>query len=254
MTPHHPDIPARGMGGHGATWEPKPPEGTARDSGLSTLGPKVGVAQAQGTITDGDGTDGGEGDGKAACDPATRKAHARALCVYLGLSLLVTVGLSITGDFASVTDDTSRLAHALPSLAAWGFGVGVSVLVFWMHFHACRMVYNVFILDGRERPSNVLSAVTCLSGAHIGQMTVFGVAMWLADQWMGLGSVEGETTGQFIDYIHFSFATYTSLGLGDLQPSGWLRLLTGLETITGLLCIGWSASLFVGKMGEFMEG
>jgi hypothetical protein len=42
--------------------------------------------------------------------------------------------------------------------------------------------------------------------------------------------------------LYFSAETYTSLGFGDLTPTGPIRLLAGAEALNGLLLIGWSAS------------
>ena len=37
-------------------------------------------------------------------------------------------------------------------------------------------------------------------------------------------------------------ATYTTLEIGDLHPSGVMRLIAGVESLNGLVLIGWSAS------------
>ena len=42
--------------------------------------------------------------------------------------------------------------------------------------------------------------------------------------------------------IYFSFSTYTSLGYGDIVPVGDARILAGVEAITGLVLIAWTAS------------
>ena len=47
----------------------------------------------------------------------------------------------------------------------------------------------------------------------------------------------------FEESMYFSFATFTTLGYGDvtLEPPG--RLLTGIEALNGVLLIGWSTAL-----------
>ena len=55
----------------------------------------------------------------------------------------------------------------------------------------------------------------------------------------------------FVDYLYFSTATYTSLGYGDIYPLGGLRLMAGIETITGLMMIAWSASFTYLTMEKF---
>ena len=171
---------------------------------------------------------------------------------YVGGSLLLAVGMSVTGNYVSLDEPDGLIAEVVPALAAWSWGTGVAVLCFWLHYLACRMCYRRFILERPQRPEAVLFAMLCLAAMHVGQMSLWGVAMYVADDLMGLGEITGETKGAFIDYLNFSMATYTSLGLGDITPTGWLKVLTGIETLTGLLCIGWSVSMFVGKMGTFL--
>lgn len=47
----------------------------------------------------------------------------------------------------------------------------------------------------------------------------------------------------FLDYVYFSAITYTTLGYGDLVPTGPIRFLTGTEALIGLMLITWSASI-----------
>jgi hypothetical protein len=51
--------------------------------------------------------------------------------------------------------------------------------------------------------------------------------------------------------MYFSAETYTSLGFGDVTPSGHMRLLIGLEALNGLLLIAWSASFAYLSMERF---
>ena len=58
-----------------------------------------------------------------------------------------------------------------------------------------------------------------------------------------MGFIHGEhgITSLF-DAVYFSATAYTTLGLGDLSPVGAIRMLAGMESVTGLLLITWSAS------------
>ena len=50
-----------------------------------------------------------------------------------------------------------------------------------------------------------------------------------------------------------NLVSYTSLGLGDVWPTGVLRLITGLEALNGLILIAWSASFTYLSMEKFWE-
>ena len=45
-----------------------------------------------------------------------------------------------------------------------------------------------------------------------------------------------------MDYFYYSAVMYTSLGLGDVFPTGHLRFMSGIEALNGLMMIGWSTS------------
>lgn len=55
------------------------------------------------------------------------------------------------------------------------------------------------------------------------------------------------------DAVYFSFTNYTTLGYGDIEPGGQLRFLAGMEAITGLSLITWSASFMFMEMIKFWE-
>ena len=46
---------------------------------------------------------------------------------------------------------------------------------------------------------------------------------------------------------------FTTLGFGDLNPLGALRIIASLKSLTGLVLIGWSASFTYLSMQEFWE-
>lgn len=77
---------------------------------------------------------------------------------------------------------------------------------------------------------------------HIVEIGVWGVAYWFGDLIVNIGAFGGRDTITFQDYVYFSVETYTSLGYGDIYPTGALRLLAGVECLSGLLLLGWSAS------------
>jgi hypothetical protein len=53
--------------------------------------------------------------------------------------------------------------------------------------------------------------------------------------------------------LYFASTTYTSLGYGDVIPTGALRLFAGSMALTGLLLIGWTAAYVYISMERFWE-
>jgi hypothetical protein len=51
-----------------------------------------------------------------------------------------------------------------------------------------------------------------------------------------------------MDCVYFSFTVFSTVGFGDIEPTGNLRFLTGIESLTGLVLITWSASFLYFEM------
>jgi hypothetical protein len=63
-----------------------------------------------------------------------------------------------------------------------------------------------------------------------------------------MGSLTGNLVdaGGILDCVYLSFVTFTTVGYGDVVARGELRYLGGIESLTGIILITWSASfLFV---------
>jgi hypothetical protein len=78
--------------------------------------------------------------------------------------------------------------------------------------------------------------------AHAIEMAVYGLAIYRLIEYLQAGSLSGAAGFALKSALYFSAETYTSLGFGDLTPSGSMRLITGVEALNGLLLIGWTAS------------
>lgn len=94
-------------------------------------------------------------------------------------------------------------------------------------------------------PAHIRIAVFVLVAmlAHILEIVLFAGGLISLVALGGRGHLNGLPGYGFADYIYYSTVTYTTLGFGDITPSGPLRLFTGMESLTGLLLIAWTASL-----------
>ena len=87
--------------------------------------------------------------------------------------------------------------------------------------------------------------------AHTLEVCLYALAFYLFDDVLDFGSLAGETTADWRDYVYFSMGTYTTLGIGDIYPVGPTRLIAGVEALNGLVLIGWSASFTYLTMEKF---
>ena len=84
--------------------------------------------------------------------------------------------------------------------------------------------------------------------AHAVQVWIFAVAYYYMHRGEDWGQLGGTFNGSLTDAAYFSFTTYTTLGYGDIEPTGHLRFLAGIESLTGLVLITWTASFLYLEM------
>ena len=85
--------------------------------------------------------------------------------------------------------------------------------------------------------------------AHSIEITLFALA-YRASIASGFGTLEGNFTGSVADHLYFSYAAFTTVCFGDIVPTGPLRLLAGMEALTGFVLITWTASFLYLEMNR----
>ncbi len=86
---------------------------------------------------------------------------------------------------------------------------------------------------------------------HITEIWAFALAYFLLLELGHYGALKPIGHLLFEDYVYFSAVVYTTLGLGDLIPSGAIRFLTGTEVLLGFVLITWSASFTFLEMQRY---
>jgi hypothetical protein len=98
--------------------------------------------------------------------------------------------------------------------------------------------------------AKVLVVIFAAMFAHLLEIGLYGLALFLLVQDLGVGNLGG-AGASFDQCLYFSAETYTSLGFGDVVPVGPVRLLAGIEALNGLVLIAWSASYAYVAMQQF---
>jgi hypothetical protein len=89
--------------------------------------------------------------------------------------------------------------------------------------------------------------------AHSIEIFIFSLAYYQLPQIQGWGRLEGNFDGSLLDCLYFSYTIFTTLGFGDIEPHGYIRHLVGLESLTGLLLITWTASFLYYEMQRYWD-
>ncbi len=123
-----------------------------------------------------------------------------------------------------------------------------------IHYEVLFQLSKRLSLTKKITPSyKVLICVFTIFLAHVVEIWLFGLGYYFSSQLDGIGNLFGKTAthGIILDYVYLSFVTYTTVGYGDLVASGYLRYLTGVEALVGLILITWSASFLFIEMGKY---
>ena len=137
----------------------------------------------------------------------------------------------------------------------WLIVIVLVVLTVVIHYESLRLLSGH--LDALQLPVRIRMRMVLVMLAifltHIAEVLVFAIGLFAASRGLGLGTLVGEAGSSFRDFVYFSMVSYTSLGLGDIFPTGGLRLITGVEALVGLLMITWSASFTFLYMQRFWK-
>ncbi len=130
--------------------------------------------------------------------------------------------------------------------------VGLSVLVHYEGLNFLSRRFRSALKKEKALPHRrVLYGIFCVLGLHMVEICVFGIAYALLYRIISAGFVAGAHSQEFFDYIYFSASVFTTVGFGDLAPVGPMRLMAGMEALTGLVLITWSASFTYFQMGRY---
>ncbi len=92
--------------------------------------------------------------------------------------------------------------------------------------------------DEAAKPPSVFSVLVqtalVLIALHVLEVFLWAVTYRLVPE-SGLASLE--------EAMYFSFTTFTTLGYGDITLQGPWRMLTGIESLNGVLLLGWSTAV-----------
>ena len=126
-------------------------------------------------------------------------------------------------------------------------------LTLLVHYETLRVATDALPRSNLAPRGRILALVGLVFCAHVVEIGLYAITYFAIAVASDLGAlvVDGRTTSDYADYVYFSFGSYTSLGLGDIVPIGPVRLLAGVETLNGLLLIGWSTSMTYLAMEKF---
>ena len=133
-------------------------------------------------------------------------------------------------------------------ISVWLLNSLVVAIVVIIHYEFLyRLTLTLPKMNIKHRYRIVVGVFGALS-AHAIEIWVFALAYYLMHQADGWGELSGNFDGSLLDCVYFSFTVFSTVGFGDIAPLGELRYLTGIESLTGLVLITWTASFLFFEM------
>ena len=119
------------------------------------------------------------------------------------------------------------------------------------HYELLRLLSSTLPSLSIRSRAKVMAVVFSTFVMHAVEIALYGAGFFLLARAAGVGGLGAVRPPSLLTCMYFSAETFTSLGFGDIIPTGPLRLLAGAEALNGLLLIGWSASYIFISMERF---
>lgn len=128
--------------------------------------------------------------------------------------------------------------------------IGLAVMIHYEFLYRITLLMPKLHIRHRFR---IVLGVFIAMTAHAAEVWIFGMAYYWMNKAEDWGSLEGNFDGSLLDCVYYSFTCYTTLGTGDIAPLGDLRFLAGLESLTGLVMVTWTASFLYLEMTRYWD-
>jgi hypothetical protein len=131
-----------------------------------------------------------------------------------------------------------------------GAVIALAVVIHYEFLYQFTIVMPKLRIRHRFR---ILLGVFAALTAHTIEVWTFAIAYYYMDHSAEWGYLQGSYDGSLFSSVYFSFTAFTTLGLGDIEPTGNMRYLVGLESLTGFVLITWTASFLYLEMTRYWD-
>ena len=141
----------------------------------------------------------------------------------------------------------------MSTLVEFAIALFLSALVVIIHYETLRLTSSTLLHIRIPPRQRILVLIFTAFFAHLLEIALFAASFMVISDVFETGSMVGTEIYGFYDYLYYSMITYSTLGHGDIVPLQGLRLLTGMESLIGLMMITWTASFTYLAMERFWK-
>ena len=116
-------------------------------------------------------------------------------------------------------------------------------IVIGLHYEVLRACIRFLPSVSHQRRRRVVILIFVILITHAAEIWLFAFGYYGLLRFEPFGAIAGDVEiVDLIDHAYFSGMVYTTVGFGDVVPVGPIRFMAGMEALTGLVMITWSAS------------
>ena len=130
--------------------------------------------------------------------------------------------------------------------ASWAVVAATGViiaLVIGLHYEVLRACIRFLPRVSHRRRRRVVILIFVILITHVAEIWLFAFGYYGLLRFDAAGKLTGDVAiVTLTDHVYYSAMVYTTVGFGDVVPRGAIRFMSGMEALTGLVMITWSAS------------
>lgn len=123
-----------------------------------------------------------------------------------------------------------------------------------LHYEGLRFLTDKLPMPKHHHRRRIVLLILCLILLHFVEIWIFGASYYFLQYVPGHGALQGAEPLNLFDSVYYSATVFTTVGFGDIVPVGPIRFMTGVEAVSGLTLITWSASYTLMEMLRTWDG
>ncbi len=123
-----------------------------------------------------------------------------------------------------------------------------------LHYEGLRFLTDKLPMPKHHHRRRIVLLILCLMLLHFVEIWIFGACYYFLQYVPGYGALQGAEPLNLFDSVYYSATVFTTVGFGDIVPVGPIRFMTGIEAVSGLTLITWSASYTLMEMLRTWDG
>lgn len=111
-------------------------------------------------------------------------------------------------------------------------------------------IYKKYGTDNFYVPPLLMFGIAII---HLLQIILYALVFYVMHNFTNLGGFTEAYQPEIWNYLYFSGANYTTLGMSEFYPTGHFKILSFTEALNGFMMLTWSATFFYSLAGQIFD-